>query len=378
MLEAIKRPAGIVALPLLLAGLGGAVAPATGAMAVARSAGPAPSSLTVSGSLRAVAATSARNAWAVGATGSGRPLILHWNGSVWAKVANPGFTGRGSLSGVAAVSASDAWAVGSASNGKALILLHWNGSTWAKGFTGSGGLSAVAAVSARDAWAVGSASNGRTLILHWNGSSWKQAPGSVRGNLSAVAATSAHSGWAVGGRTTGTGINIQFRTLIMAWNGTSWRRVTSPRTKAHVTSFLNGVTAPSSRSAWVVGDGTDCGCGPGLSLTWRWNGISWKRVPSPSPGGGTTLLGVAAIPGHSSFWAAGISGEGDSLTKTVILRWNGTAWQRVPSPAPRASSELSGVTAVSAGLAWAVGSASSKSRSGSTTVILRWDGKAWR
>jgi hypothetical protein len=30
-----------------------------------------------------VAAASARSAWAVGRTGSGKTLILHWNGTAW-------------------------------------------------------------------------------------------------------------------------------------------------------------------------------------------------------------------------------------------------------------------------------------------------------
>jgi hypothetical protein len=57
---------------------------------------------------------------------------------------------------------------------------------------------------------------------------------------------------------------------------------------------------------------------------------------------------------------------------TVILRWNGAAWKRVPSPSPRPSAELSGVAATSANNAWAVGS------TGGKTLILRWNGKTWK
>jgi hypothetical protein len=331
-----------------------------------------------------VVATSARNAWAVGSTNSGRPLIAAWNGSTWTKVADPGFTGKGVLSAVAAVSASDAWAVGTTSitGGKTLIL-HWDGRSWQRVASPTPGagrsgdqLVGVTASSGASAWAIGSTGSGRTLILHWNGSRWQQAPVSIRGGLFAVTMLSARSGWAVGVRDIGTSFNTG--SLILRWDGTTWKRVPSPRVRAHFFAFVGGVTATSARSAWAVGDSTNCGCGPGLSLTWHWNGTTWKRVPSPSPGGGTSLTGVAAIPGSSDVWAAGVSGEGDSPTKTVILRWNGTAWKRVPSPSPRASSSLSGVAAVSPGLAWAVGSAGNRSSNGSTTVILRWDGKAWR
>jgi hypothetical protein len=60
----------------------------------------------------AVAATSVRNAWAVG--GGFRTVILHWNGTAWKRVPSPSLTG--SLSSVAAISSGDAWAVGDASS----------------------------------------------------------------------------------------------------------------------------------------------------------------------------------------------------------------------------------------------------------------------
>jgi len=45
-------------------------------------------------------------------------------------------------------------------------------------------------------------------------------------------------------------------------------------------------------------------------------------VPSPSPPGGAVLSGVAAV-SASSAWAVGNVGAG----KTLIERWNGTAWK---------------------------------------------------
>ena len=65
------------------------------------------------GSLAAVAATSATNAWAVGTetgfTAHRKTVILHWNGSAWRVVATPVVDG---LSAVAVLSAHNAWAVG--------------------------------------------------------------------------------------------------------------------------------------------------------------------------------------------------------------------------------------------------------------------------
>jgi hypothetical protein len=85
-----------------------------------------------------------------------------------------------------------------------------------------------------------------------------------------------------------------------------------------------------------------------------------------------------AVASAGDAWAVGISGEGDSLTKTVILRWNGAAWARVASPAPRAGSGLFGVATFAGGRAWAVGNTTNKNRGQDETLILQWNGHRWK
>ena len=102
------------------------------------------------------------------------------------------------------------------------------------------------------------------------------------------------------------------------------------------------------------------------TLILRWNGTAWKQVPSPSPGAGASLSGVAATSAGSA-WAVGFTRPA-SAAKTLILRWNGTAWKRVPSPSPGGQRRrlLRGVAATSAGSAWAVGCTSCATAAGST------------
>jgi hypothetical protein len=110
------------------------------------------------------------------------------------------------------------------------------------------------------------------------------------------------------------------------WNGTAWKQVPSPSPGGGgLADILFGVAVTSASSAWAVGE-ISCGCGPGISLILRWNGTAWKRVPSPTPGGGTNLRGVVATSARNA-WAAGYSGSGIGPTKPLILRWNGTAWK---------------------------------------------------
>jgi hypothetical protein len=106
-------------------------------------------------------------------------LIEHWNGSAWKRVTSPSPAGgNGYLIGVAATSARNAWAVGW-SGGTATLIEHWNGSRWQRVRSPSppGGddyLDAVAATSARSAWAVGYLNSARSgsLLEHWNGRTW--------------------------------------------------------------------------------------------------------------------------------------------------------------------------------------------------------------
>lgn len=89
-------------------------------------------SLPVYGFLTGVAATSARNAWAVGGTNGGKTLIAHWNGTAWKRVPSPSPPGA-QLHGVAATSATNAWAVGNTHPSRdvyKIVILHWNGTTW--------------------------------------------------------------------------------------------------------------------------------------------------------------------------------------------------------------------------------------------------------
>jgi hypothetical protein len=86
--------------------------------------------------LAGVAAAPSRKAWAVGFTGCGcgpgappiKTLIVAWTGTAWKRTAHPD-TQRGSLAAIAVTSARNAWAVGSTDSGKTLIL-RWNGKSW--------------------------------------------------------------------------------------------------------------------------------------------------------------------------------------------------------------------------------------------------------
>jgi hypothetical protein len=71
----------------------------------------------------------------------------------------------------------------------------------------------------------------------------------------------------------------------------------------------------------------------------------------------------------SNAWAVGYTRK---TGKTLILRWNGTAWQHVPSPTPGSLSQLLGVTVTSARNAWAAG------WDLKGLILQHWNGAAWK
>jgi len=249
-------------------------------------------------------------------------------------------------------------------------------------------LSGVAARSPDDAWAVGhygTSSGERTLIEHWNGTRWSQVPSPSPGGkgrnsqLTGVAMTSARRAWAVGFYQTP---KSGQRSLILRWNGRSWRQVPSPN-PFHQT-VLTSVAATTASHAWAVGYAITGKTGvEGRQITQtvflQWDGLSWTRVPSPNliPFGGNWLLGVAAIQ-YTDIWAVGYDQRPGGNVGGLILHWDGVEWQAPTVPLSNLSGSeiLTGVAATAQDNVWAVGSDSSSGED--LPVILHFDGKSWQ
>jgi hypothetical protein len=332
-----------------------------------------------------------------------------------ARTIAPHYSTAGGLAGVAAASNRSAWAVGYAgpASSPKILMIHWNGSTWARVTSPAvlngtkGALTAIDVVNAKDAWAVGYTGppvGSRTLLLHWNGTAWRQvtSPAPVAGALDAVTAT-ATTGWAVGYIPNG---HIYPKSLALRLSGTTWSRAsTGPGI------VMTGVVI-AGRTPWVIGAAEDLSeIGRWTGSTWTWqvpvsvqdqyylfgvaagpggaaftvgfaylapsykeataslrlSGTTWKPVTVSAPAG-TSLNAVTFAPGGTA-WAAGQTSR--FTGRTVILRWTGSAWTRVGSPSPGSSDSLAGLGFSAANYGWAVGG------SGSNTLVLHWNGSTW-
>jgi hypothetical protein len=147
----------------------------------------------------------------------------------------------------------------------------------------------------------------QALILHWNGTKWARVPSPSPGlsdDLTGVAATSASNAWAVGFTIVGAAAKASdtVQALALHWNGSTWTSAAVPNPGPGMSTLVNGVTATSTTNVLAVGLSESSTTEQGLIV--RWNGTAWKQVPAPGPGTVSFLSAVAAT-SASGAWAVG-------------------------------------------------------------------------
>jgi hypothetical protein len=316
-------------------------------------------SLPAAVSLSAVDALSPSNIWAAGIANAGTPnppettLIVHWNGTSWTRVPSPGSFSSPlfpTVTGLSMDSATDGWAVGYVADydtgTNTSLALHWNGTSWQQVTTSAGfSFSGVASFPPSNATAVGTHQTSRfafsPVAFHWNGTSWAQTaalppphgvPASQLGGPYSLSAPSATDMWTAGSYVTST----EVKNLAWHWNGTRWTAMSTSLTTP-VGSGLTAVAATSAANVWAVGFTNTSGDhgNDQAPVSVHRNGTSWAPMTTPDPIGpnnGSTVLNGVSNAGPGNVWAVGSYAHnvpgGRGTPHTLILRWNGTRWDR--------------------------------------------------
>jgi hypothetical protein len=224
------------------------------------------------------------------------------------------------------------------------------------------GLAALGAIALTPAG--GAAASGGTVPTSEN-------PSSTSNELYGVSALSPTDAWAVGEyRDDATGA---YRSLILHWNGTAWTKVGSPNVSS-TNNVLTSVTAIGTANAWAVGSYVDDATRASRTLVLRWNGTAWTKVGSPNPSSRQNFLrGVGGGGSAGGIWAVGYErNNATGALETLALRWNGSKMVLVPSNAPDSATNIyNGVRASASSNAWAVGSA------GPNALVSHWNGSTW-
>ena len=357
---------------------------------------PSPSPTIGGNTLNAVAAVSAKEAWAVGfqnenQLNGARTLTEHWDGAHWTSVPspNPGSTpacqGENTgnvVNGVAELSPANVWAVGFSFDCRSDLkpmILHFDGTSWrsfpspALRTNDNAALNGIAAMATNNIYAVGyqPAENGAVLPLveHFDGHAWSVVTVPDAGNpgivLTSVSADSANDVWAVGTSTDQPTVSIQ--TLVEHFDGTQWAIVPSPNPlpKAFLNqNVLSSVKTTSPSDVTAVGFILDSGLQRELTLIEHWDGAQWTVVDSPneSTDSGTlnTLTGVSGF-SSNDLYAVGFFGNSSTSgqPETLVEHFDGTSWSIITSPTRGLAQHLNGVFALpKTGRVWTVGASS--------------------
>jgi hypothetical protein len=114
---------------------------------------------------------------------------------------------------------------------------------------------------------------------------------------------------------------------------------------------LTNAAFVSAGQSWDVGT-VGTALQANRTLIERFDGSAWSVVPSPNQGNGNNALnGISMIPG--SGWAVGFAKGGPY--QPLALHWNGTQWSLVSAGSFPDDALLTGVDTLADGSAWAVG-----------------------
>ncbi|HZS30262.1 MAG TPA: hypothetical protein VFA37_03285 [Gaiellaceae bacterium] len=326
------------------------------------------------GALMSVATIGPRNAWATGPTGDGyllhsRAVIENWNGATWTAARVPGL-GPTDLFAISAAGADDVWAAGATYRSNRLgrlnpratqpLLLHWDGAAWrrvALPWERPGVVVDRLAATPTGVWAVASGQEEEMpkhvgpaiLVEYWNGERWQsvRAPFGPSDPIAGFGATSGQDAWAVGSYAEG-GLPeydaSYSHPLAAHWNGERWQVAPVPDLPGHNDSALLDVVAVRPGDAWALGVSehltvTKQGFGATIEATQpvalveRWDGRRWRVTSGSTPevwgGVGAYDLGLT-VAKDGAAWAIV-----KNYCDNVVIRWTGSAWTVDPHPRDR-------------------------------------------
>jgi hypothetical protein len=249
--------------------------------------------------LEDVVATGASNAWAVGETAAGTPVVYRWERGHWRAISRPGIKNDDVFGGsVSATSDSNAWIA--LENDPAVD--HWNGRRWTRiSFAAKQQvfISGVVTTGPANTWVL--TENFGTKVEtahHYNGRKWtsKTLPILVDSGAAAdVSASSASSIWAWGEN------QKTSATEILHYNGSRWSVTSLPRNLAPAGDSIQPeqLLAESTANVWATVDAYSAtSAGPVVLL--HWTGHRWYKVTGKLPAG--TLAGPIASDGGRGLW----------------------------------------------------------------------------
>lgn len=256
--------------------------------------------LTGEDGIKAITVAPTGSTWAAGyqaSKGKSVPLVQHLLSGKWTTTKSPS-SSLGEITALDASSSKNVWAFGT--TGTHAYGARWNGTKWTTTTMTSSYYSVqdAEALSASNVWAIGG--DQTRTSMHWTGKSWKKVtlPAPAR----AIAGVSSTHVYAAG--------TYKSQPAVMHWTGSAWLLAKTPKLKLpnpDAVGVMNDIYAPSSGNVWAAGgfewacgeDGDDTCSQPYLL---HWNGKAWSSMTFAQNGGFGSFTRVTGD-GGTGLWA---------------------------------------------------------------------------
>lgn len=344
---------------------------------------------TTFGGLNTVSCTSADRCMAVGVAGpqhtagfATRALAERWNGSSWAPVqlrdidnAFQGFIHAGQMQCIAADSCFvPGWyfTVPPASAEILPVVEYWNGRNWTiqqvplPPHAGDAMLTGLSCLSADNCFAVGSmttGSRGAALAEHWDGHTWAmretglRSAGTTVGQLESVSCPASDNCTAIGEvYQSVNGESEPSYALAEHWDGSTWSSEVIPAPSASPRFSLAQISCPRQALCLASGSYYDASYTASTAMSEIWNGTSWAVQPLTPPADAVS----SQLNGISCVSAVRCTAVGNFFTAQLHYRalaeyWDGSSWAQQQTAAPASARILEAVSCTGARVCTAVG-----------------------
>jgi hypothetical protein len=249
---------------------------------------------------------------------------------------------------------------------------------------------AISASSPSNVWTASGNNIGQSAAasLHFNGTSWSEKPlgNTVSGtvlDVTGIAAISPTNIWTVGFNSVSSGpLEVAQQS-----NGALWKAVNDVQLARHGEIFgeqLAGISAVSADDIFAAGEIYNNDRDEIIPFFEHWNGTAWSQAGPTVSGTFNYITGISALAANDA-WAVGYQptktddvpnnglGHGDTF------HFDGTKWTQINS-APNCLCVFTGVTAIAPNDVWAVGYSSTLTAGNffvSTPMAQHWDGTSW-
>ncbi len=130
------------------------------------------------------------------------------------------------------------------------------------------------------------------------------------------------------------------------------------------------IAAPTPNTVVVVGYKVGNSGSPLTALVDRWDGTEWYEDTLPALSGSSQLSGVSGV-SATDVWAVGTTDAPSAL----VLHWDGSSWTLVPTPVTDGTAWLESVDEINAADVWAAGVVVVGGVN--SALVEHWDGSTW-